>query len=99
MGEGPRKKKNRSKNDYKSGQFGRHENSDGLKHTFHPRDFFFKSLFRVSLIKLVEINQSLHMSGFSRLLLHLLRFISILLLSCNIYLKIYTCRLSPILLV
>ncbi len=35
-----RKKKNRSKNDYESGQFGRHENGDGLKHTLHPRDFF-----------------------------------------------------------
>jgi hypothetical protein len=43
--EGERKKKNRSKNDYESGQFGRHENGDGLKYILHPRDFFVSCCF------------------------------------------------------
>jgi len=40
-----KKKKNRSKNDYENGQFGRHENGDGLKHILHPRDFFVSCCF------------------------------------------------------
>jgi hypothetical protein len=67
-----RKKKNRSKNDYESGQFGRHENGDRLKHTlFYPRDFFCKLLFHTFVMKLVEINQSLHLFSFSRFPRHL----------------------------
>lgn len=82
-----RKKKNRSKNDYENGQFGRHENSDGLKHALHPRDFICKWLFYMFVIKLVKINQFLffflHLFSFSRFSsLHLSLY------TCNIYLEI-----------
>ena len=53
-----RKKKNRSKNDWTSGQCGRHKTTDCFKCTLDPREFVFPQLFLDRrVIILVQINQ------------------------------------------